>query len=131
MSATTAQRAEALIADAEAGAKDYADRVAAGDRNTALNYEIGILRSLVRELTVSVDAQSTSIANQAKEIKRQAEAIESLNNTIRRQRQQIRQQWDELRDAGLMEAEERDDVRRDCAAFARATGAAGALRGDA
>lgn len=134
MSQTIAQRADELLADAEAGAKAYAERVTAHAphlaRETALNYEVGILRDLVRRLSDSVELQAESIANQAAEIKRQTSAITMLNGTVKSQREQIRRNYEDMGEAGLLRGDDRDDAR-DYAAFVRSTGAAGALRGDA
>lgn len=139
MSQTTAQRAEALIEDAEVGAKDYAARVAGGapnERNVALNYEVGILRSLVRSLTDSVDMQAESIANQAEEIKRLTKAAGEHVNTISRLRATIIDLRGDLEDARDKIAQldppmrgVEDDSRREAVAFAGSTGAADALRG--
>lgn len=136
MSATITTRAEQLIDEAESGAKDYAARIH-GDRSAALNYEIGILRSLVRSLSDAVNLQAESIATQTEEIQRQRGAMELLNGTIRRQRNQIREQDAKLQDLQFrligdddVEAES-EDLRGRIAAFNRSTGAAAALRGEA
>lgn len=133
---TITTRSEQLIAEAESGAKDYAARIN-GDRSAALNYEIGILRSLVRSLSDAVNLQAESIATQTEEIQRQRGAMELLNGTIRRQRNQIREQDTKLQDLQFrligdddVEADS-EELRRRIAAFNRSTGASTALRGEA
>lgn len=137
MSTTIAQRAEQLIEDAAAGAKAYAARVANGDRNTELNYRVGILESLVRSLSDSVEMQAESIANQAEEVKRLTKAAGEHVTTISRLRCTITELRGDLEDARdtidrldppMRDAE--DDSRRESAAFTHSTGAAAALRGE-
>lgn len=131
----TTARVEELFTAAADGAKAYATRIGA-DALVAAHYETGILRDLVRKLAVSVELQAESIASQAEEIKRLRDAAESAQATIIRQRNQIREQAGELNDLRFRLCDDDGDDQsaersREAAAFARASGAAAALRGEA
>jgi chromosome segregation ATPase len=127
---TTHTQADVLIMEIERAAMQRGDRLNLSDE-AVMNDQIGHLEALVRNLCDQIATLRGSADNQADEIRRQASSITMLNSTIRSQREQIRRQWEELADAGLMESdgEERDDIRRDCAAFARSTGAGEVLSG--